>query len=339
MTRLVSAFTLAIGLGFAQVAHADLRTEQRTKFQLAGVLGQVVNLFGGKSARDGVNTIVMVKGDRKVMTNGSSSQIIDLAEEKIYTIDLAKKTYTVMTFADFRRQLEEARRKAEEEAKKAKPPDKPEPTPDTASTQPEYDVDFDIKNTGEMKVINGFSTHQAVMTVTIREKGKTLEQNGGMVLTTDFWLAPRMPEMNELTDFDLRYAQKLYGPVITGASPQDMAAAMAMYPLVKPALERMATEGKKLEGTPILTVITADAVKSAAQLAQEQQQPSSSDPKLSDARSVGGLLGGLARKSAPKKEEPKSHATFMTTSTEVLKINMDVSAADVALPPGLKESK
>ena len=45
------------------------------------------------------------------------------------------------------------------------------------------------------------------------------------------------------TDFDMRYAQKLYGPMVTGASAQDMAMAMAMYPQMKPALDKMRAEG------------------------------------------------------------------------------------------------
>ena len=45
------------------------------------------------------------------------------------------------------------------------------------------EIDFDVKNTGEKKTINGFDTHEVVMTITVREKGKTLEQSGGMVVT------------------------------------------------------------------------------------------------------------------------------------------------------------
>ena len=46
------------------------------------------------------------------------------------------------------------------------------------------------------------------MTITVREKGKTLEQSGGMVLTSDMWLAPKIAAMKEIADFDVRYAQE-----------------------------------------------------------------------------------------------------------------------------------
>ena len=178
------------------------------------------------------------------------------------------------------------------------------------------------------------------MTITVREKGKTLEQSGGLVMTSDMWLTPQTAAMNEVQEFDVRYAQKLLGPVVAGASPQDMASAMAMYPQMKPALERMRAEGSKIDGTPILTTITMDAVESAEQMAAEKQQ-SDADSRPSAAKGVGGLLGGLAKRAAARqgRTSRKSRATFLTTSVEVLKLTTDVSAADVAMPAGFTESK
>jgi hypothetical protein len=143
--------------------------------------------------------------------------------------------------------------------------------------------------------------------------------------------------MKEIQDFDVRYAQKLYGPMIAGASPQDMAAAIALYPQIKQALAKWTAEAGKVEGTPILTTITMDAVKSPDQMAAEKQ--SHEDDKLSNARSVGGLLGGLARKAAKKDDEPKARTTFLTSTNEVLKVTTSVSAADVAVPEGFKQAQ
>jgi hypothetical protein len=78
-------------------------------------------------------------------------------------------------------------------------------------------------------------------------------------------------------------------------------------------------------------------VKSPEQLAEERQ--TGQDDKLSNARSVGGLLGGLARKAAKKDDEPKPRTTFLTTTNEVLKVTTAVTADDVAIPVGFKENK
>src|SRR5688572_21510777 len=87
---------------------ADVRTEQKVQVQFAGTLGRIVNLFGGKAAREGITSTVAVKGNRKVTSTENSSQIIDLAEEKVYNVDLRRKSYKVVTFAEMRREMEEA---------------------------------------------------------------------------------------------------------------------------------------------------------------------------------------------------------------------------------------
>ncbi len=346
-SRTALVLVASCALLYTQTLRADVRSDQKTKFQLAGALGKVVNFFGGKAAREGVTSTVAVKGNRKMTMTDTTGQIVDLSEEKIYDLDIKKKSYTVTTFADVRRQMEEARKRAQEEAAKETPSEKKaEPAKqDPDATQ--YEIDFDVKNTGEKKDINGFSTSQAIMTITVREKGKTLQQSGGMVVTSDMWLTPSIPAMKEVVDFDIRYAKALYGPMISGASPQDMASAMAMYPMMKPAIEKMAAEGSKLQGTPVLTVTTMDAVKSAEQIAAEQnsagETKSASSPPPT---SVSGLIGGFGKRMAQKKANddaaaagPKDRVTVMTTTTETLKVATTVSAEEVAVPPGFKESK
>jgi len=323
---------------------ADVRSDQKTKIEFAGMLGKMFNLFGGHGAREGTISTVAVKGNRKATINDAIGQIVDLSEEKIYDLDMKKKTYKVTTFAELRRQMEEAQKKAEEEARKeeARAPQKTESgKPD----QPQVEVDFDIKNTGEKKPLNGFDTHQAIVTVTVREKGKTLEQGGGMVMTTDMWLAPPIKEMKEITDFDIKYAEKLYGPIYGGVSAQQMAMVTAMYPMMKDAVVKMNKEGGRIDGTAIMTVTTMEAVKSAEQLAAEAKQTSTESSNQKSPTSVGGLLGGFAKRAAAKKAagnddgKDKSRAAFMTATTEVLKVVTSVSATDVAVPADFKETR
>jgi hypothetical protein len=299
------------------------------------MLGRVVGIFGGKAAKEGVKTTEAVKGARKISLNETTGQIVDLTEEKVYDLDLRKKTYKVTTFDEMRRRMAEAQRKAEEDARKAeaREPKSTQAAPDKNAK--EMEVDFDVKETGQKKAINGFDTREVVMTIAIREKGSTLEQNGGLVLTADTWLGPTIAAMKELAEFDARYARQLAGPMVAGASAEEMAAAAAMYPGLKEAMTRLRTENVKLDGTPILTTVTVDAVKSAAQLAEEQSQ-SQESTTAGTPTSVGGLVGGLMKKAAPKKEPPKQRVTFMTTTNEVLKVTTDVPAADVSVPAGFK---
>lgn len=337
--RTIAALTLAGFILTPYSLRADVRADQKSHVEFAGMLGRMANMFGGKAARDGVTTTVAVKGDRKASMNDATGQIVDLAEEKIYDVDLKKKSYKVTTFAELRRRMEEAQKKADEDARKDAGRDKDKPTAPDPNAK-EMEIDVDVKNTGARKTINGFETRQAIVTVTVREKGKTVEQGGGMVVTSDQWLAPKIAAMKEIADFDVRYAQKLYGTMLAGVSAEQMAAAMALYPMMKQALGRMTTEGGKLDGTAIQTTTTLDAVKSAEQVA-EDAKANDGDGRSAASGGVSGLLGGFAKKMAQKKmggdDAAKPRATFMTATHEVLKVVTDVAPADVAVPAGFKE--
>jgi hypothetical protein len=331
MRRRVLCVTALISLS-SYAVFADVRTEQKSQVQFAGALGRVFNLFGGKSAREGITSTVVVKGNRKVTSTGTTSQIVDLNEEKIYDLDLKKKSYKITTFAELRLKMEEAHRKAAEDARKQEAQAKPD---ESASNGKEVEVDFDLKNTGHSKTINGFDTSQSIMTITVREKGKTLEQGGGLVMTSDMWLAPDQPAMREVAEFDRRYAEKLYSGV-SGMSADQMAMAIAFYPMLRQAVTRMAAEGAKIKGTPIATTLTFDAVKSEEQMTADakQEQPEAKPSGL------GGMLGGLAKKVRKNEDDkPQPRTTFMTTNLEVLNLSTDVAAEAVAIPAGFKESK
>ena len=338
MTRVhtVAVLTAALLTCFVQSLSADVKADERGLVKFEGGLGKVVGLLGGRAAREGVKSTAAVKGDRKITTTDANGQIVDLAEEKIYELDVRKKTYTVMTFAELRRRMEEARKKAEADAAKMKEEKPAEAPPDQKGK--EIEVDFSVKETGQRKAINGFDTHQAIMTIVFREKGKTLEQAGGLVITSDIWLAPRIAAMREIAEFELRYARALQGPMVTGASPEEMAAALAMYPMLKDGLVRMRAEAVKLDGTAILTTTTVEAVKSEEQMAAEKKS-AEAESRPSASGGVGGLVGGLARRAAKGKDEPKARATFMTVTNEVLKVTTDVAASDVGIPAGFRETK
>ncbi len=337
--RIVSSFIVAVLVLSPIAARADVRADEKSHVEFAGTLGRVVNIFGGKAAREGVASTVAVKGDRKATINDATGQIIDLSEEKVYDLDMKRKTVKVTTFAELRRRMEEAQQKAAADAKKQEPASQPAAKP---ADDKQVEIDFDVKDTGQKKAINGFDTHEVVMTITVREKGKTLEQGGGLVLTSDMWMAPRIAAMKEIADFDRRYFEKLYGPMIGGASAEQMASAMALYPLLKPAIGRMNVEAGKLDGTSIQTTTTLDSVKSAEQMAADQKQQGYDDKRSAEG-GVSGLAGRFARRMAEKKmsggDGPKARSTFMTMNNEVLKVTTDVGATDVAVPAGFKEGK
>ena len=160
------------------------------------------------------------------------------------------------------------------------------------------------------------------MTVTVREKGKTLEESGGLVLTADTWLGPDIPAMRELAEFEMKY-WKAIAPETALVSAEQMAAVAAMYPLIKPAMDRINQEKVSLKGTPLATAMTFEAVKSKAQI--DEQSKSSSG---------GGLSSMIARKMSKKDDKPR--ATIFTMNSETLEIATTAGATDVDIPAGFK---
>jgi hypothetical protein len=320
--RALTATATVIALGFLSGAslRADVKTQDRSQVKFEGMLGRMVNMFGGKAAKDGVVSDVAVKGDRKATLHENGGQIVDLAEEKVYDLDIKKKTYKVTTFEEIRREMREAQDRAEKEAKSEEGREAEEPGK-------EYEIDFDVKETGQKKQIAGHDTREVIATITIREKGKSLAQAGGMLITSDMWLAPRIPEMKEIADFEVRYAKKLDATGAAGASAEQLAAALAIYPGLQKGLARMQAEGMKLDGTPLASVMTVKGVKSPEQMSQTKEE------------SGGGGLGGmLARRMKKKQDQPASaESTIMTISHQVLSIASTVAPGDVQVPADFKQ--
>lgn len=299
---------------------AEVKTREKVQVKFEGMLGRMMNMFGGKAARDGVVSTNAVKGDRKATLTDTTGRIVDLAEEKVYELDLKKKTYDVTTFEELRRRLREAREKAERDAEKQK---EREPEQEREPGR-EVEVDFDVKETGQKKSVAGYDTRQVIMTVTVREKGRTLEEGGGLVMTTDTWLGPEIPALKELADFEQRYWTAI-APETAGVSAEQMAAIMALYPMMKQAVDRMNQEKLSMAGTPLATTLTVEGVKSKEQMAQPSE-------------SGGGGLGGmLARRVMKRNDNPRS--TIFTAITETQDVATTVAPADLEIPAGFKEKK
>jgi hypothetical protein len=287
----------------------------------------MMGLFGGKAAKEGIVETVAVSGNRKMTTGDTTGEIVDLTEEKVYELDLRNRTYKVTTFDELRRRMQEAQARAEKDARKAE---------DRKGNEPQYDVEMDADDTGQHRTINGFDCHQVITTITVHEKGKTIEQAGGVVITSDSWLTQPVAAMKEIAEFDRRFAQKLMGTSLAGSAEQ-MAAAMAMYPGLKEAMATYQANAVTLKGTAIETSVKYEVAKSAEQAAAEQKP----DEKPSVSSGIGGMLGGLGRRVARNKDDQagsdKARSLIMTTRTEVMSISANVDAGAVALPAGFMQ--
>jgi len=319
ITRLASVLVI-FGLAISSV-HADVKTRQRTQLKFEGMLGRMVGLAGGGAAADGINATVAVKGSRKAEINDRTGRIVDLAEEKVYDLDVRKKEYRVVTFAELREQWKKAKADAEKQAKDMPTEERQEAT----EAGKEMDITVDVKETGTTKSIAGHEAKQVIVTLTAFEKGKTLEEGGGMVMTNDVWVAPRVAALDEIAQFEMKFIKAIYGDDFA-ASAQQMASALAMYPGLQDMLKRMEDRMRALEGTTMATTMKIETVKSAEAMKQSSAPPTR------------GLGGALARRlGAGRASEQRS--LLLTSVTETQSIDASAADADVAIPSGFKEKK
>ena len=91
--HVVALFAVAAIVVPSHSAYADVRAEQKTHVELAGVLGrdgQHVRRPRGPRGRDVDGDPSRAIGKRPM--HDDTEQIVDLAEEKSYDLDLKKKT-------------------------------------------------------------------------------------------------------------------------------------------------------------------------------------------------------------------------------------------------------
>jgi len=339
MKRVISvSAAIVAALLLVQTVRADVKTKERVTFQLAGALGKIVNFFAGSAAKEGVVSTVAVKGSRKSSMTESTGQIIDLSEEKVYDLDIKKKEYKVTTFAEMRKRLQEEREKAEKQAKSAGPEDKSDPE----KSGKEIEFEASVKETGQKKQIAGYDTKEVVLTITAHEKGKKIEDSGGIILTNDMWMGPKIAALNEIGEFDMKYFQAVYGQAF-GVDPRSVATVIAMFPSFQKMAQQMQGESGKLQGTALYTTMTFEGMKSAEEMKSagaSQSSTTSTDSSSSGGGGLAGKLGGLmSRGKGASSSQPQQKSTIFTSVVERLSIEPSATADDVAVPAGFKEKK
>ena len=325
---LTGVLAAAIIVWAAPALRADVKTQHKTMFQMGGMLGGLMNRFAGDAAKDGAVETMSIKGTRQLTSTAQTGKIIDLSEEKVYDLDMRKKEYRVTTFAELRRQWQEQQKKMQEGAQGGGQAEAADP----AQSGKEVEITASVKETGATKKIAGYDTKEVVVTVIVHEKGKTLEASGGLSLVSSFWMAPRVGALDEATEFQQKYFKAIYGDAFVAADMAAMGALLAQYPSMKELQAKMSAESKKLQGTPMLTTMTMEAVKSAEQMkGGAQPAPSSS----------GGLMGRFANRLGNRGggNAGDAKSNLFTSSVEVLSVDTAVADGDVAIPAGFKEKK
>jgi len=327
----VSLFTALAVVAIAMPAlRADVKTTEKTTAKLGGLLGGMSRMFGSS---DPITSTTAIKGNRRISINETMGEIVDLTEQKVYRLDVKKKEYRVLTFDQVRKEWQDAKAEAEKNAKQLQEAQRDNPQ----AAQGQLQFSASVKETGQRKSIAGYDAKEVVLTITGVQAGKTLEEGGGMVLTNTMWLGPRIANLDEIMTFNMKYYKAIMGDEDANALPQ-LTMVLAMFSNAKPAMDQMAVEGRKLQGTPLASTLVMETVKSA-----EQAKAAAGAGNQSDSRGGGGGIGGmLARRMAGRAAaagDGSPRQTTFTSTRELVTVATSATADDVALPAGFKEKR
>ena len=327
MTILIAICAISLHAG------PGVKTVKTSSTKFHGFLGTMMKMSGG----DKTFTATTYLESNRSRTDRVNEQgklenttITDLDREVIINIDHKKKEYTEMTFAEFKEMMAKMKEKMA-----GMQPQAPQGSPEV-----KMEFDYKVDHTGEKQTIAGFSAEKVIVTMQAKgEKQATTTApagKGGMVITSTQWMAKDAPGKAEWLAFSQKFAEKM-GLGIDGAMNQWQALA-AFNPQLAKAVEKLAEEGKKLEGVPVKTESVfetwSDQATTAAPASGEGEK-SSEMPA-----SVGGLLGGLGKKMAPKPKAGSApgRSVMFESSDETKEISTGAFNADLfSTPAGYKK--
>lgn len=259
-------------LATAGMLLADFRYEQTTR-----VTKGAVTKF--KKPEPVVSTTYM-KGGRMATVTKDSRSVIDFDKQIMLHVDLAKKQYWQLTFAEMRQMMADVQQELNQ--KNAK-----------------MDMKFDVKATGQRKEVNGFDSREVIFTI---ETGTGDGKNSSptMKMVADSWHSEAVPGYGEYKAFYERLKDKA-----SWLSMGNPMAQMSGQPGMAEGMRRMAEEVQKTPGLPVLQIsrMTMPGMNfsggSGGTSGGQQAEAPSVGSVLGGA--LGGRFGGLGRR---KKEEP-----------------------------------
>ncbi|MGH9630818.1 MAG: hypothetical protein ACRD7E_21095, partial [Bryobacteraceae bacterium] len=217
---------------------ADFSYEQSSKIT-GGMMAGMMKFAGAfsKQAREPMKMTILVKGDRMATVTNDNISVIDLNSETMTEINLKKKTYSSITFAEMAKAMEQMAAKAAGQKNKSE-------------SDAEMSFKADLKTTGQTRQINGFDTRQTIMTLELEGRDKKSGDTGSMVVIADMWMAPKVPGYEEVTEFYARMAKK-----INWAPGGGMLSAIAnSQPGMREGFAEITKQASQLEGIPVLQI-------------------------------------------------------------------------------------
>lgn len=317
---------------------ADFTYQEKSTIT-GGAIASMLKIAGvfSKQAREPIQSTVSVKGDRMVSRTATHISIIDLKNQTITSVDMQRKSYSVMTFDQMRQMMEQMQQSMQNSKKNS-----------DANSGSNTKMDFKVSATdpGNTKQVNGYDAKEMILKMEMQGTDQDSGQKGSMVITTDMWIAPAVAGYAEVREFHKHMAEKL------NWTPNGNL--FASRPDVSQGMAEVYKEVGKLDGIPVLqnVVMTAEGQAGAQgqskdsqpqQQQQQQSQPAMERPSLGGA--LGGMLGVKRNKKNTSDPPPDTSKNNNSQPGSLLEMTTEMSGfstapvddSQFAVPAGFKQ--
>lgn len=340
----------AIAVIVSSAAQGDVTIEERMSISGAGLM-KMANMSGTTTTRisgDRARTDSNLQFESGLMRAfgrglGDSTEIVRLDQDKMYSLNNKKKTYTETTFAEQRAQMEKASeqmREAQESQQQA--------TSGVDESQCEWsEPKAEVQRNGEKATLAGFQAERVTVIATQSCKDKSTGQVCDFGLVLDQWLAPDVAASEEAQAYRRAFAEKMG---MSASGSRDFAErAESMFGRYQGLWGEVANEMRDVKGYPVKLSFSFGVGGPQCQSTQQAQTSSGSGGGASPAslgEALGGALGGLFGKkkapppeaAAPPAQLPGGLMSLMGMSTELVSVNTgSVDPQSFEPPAGYKK--
>jgi len=339
------------GVLVSAAAQADVTMQEQMNLSGAGMMkmanmsGTTTTVISGDRARTESN-MQFESGLMRTFARGAGGphvEIVRLDQDKIYSLDPKKKTYTETTFADMRAKMQQAM-----DAMQKGQASQAQATSGVDEEQCEWsEPKSEVKRTGEKASIAGFQAEHVTVTASQSCTDKKTGQVCDFGLALDQWIAPDFQASAEAQAYQRAYAEKLG---LGSASSRDFAErAQASFGRYKGLWGELGKQMASLnvKGYPVKSAFSLGVGGPQCQSAQQQQAQNTQQQQQQPGGlggALGGALGGMFGKK--KKEEPAQQQAappptmagglmpMMSMGTELVSISRDSVTPQTFEVPG-----
>jgi hypothetical protein len=353
-SRFLASCVAGVLVGAAAQADVTMREQMSLSgagmMKMANMSGTTTTVISGDRARTESN-MQFESGLMRTFARGAGGphvEIVRLDQDKLYSLNPGKKTYTETTFAEQRARMQEAM-----EAMNKGQASQQQATSGVDESECEWsDPRSEVKRTGEKALIAGFEAEHVTVTATQSCRNKKTGDVCDFGLALDQWIAPGFEASSETTAYQRAYAEKL--GLGTAASRDFAERAQGMFGRYQGIWGEL---GKKmaelnLKGYAVKSGFSLGVGGPQCQSAQQQQaQASQQQPSPGIGGALGGALGGMFKKKQQEPAQQQQAAAppptmagglmpLMSMGTELVSISRDaVSPQTFEVPADYKKTK